>query len=130
MRALECLLDDSDGRCWQAKQHRGRCMEHVLHLAAKSFIETVCPSPSDSSWSKRATVEDAIDEDDWEHGAEEDAEELEDIEYKPSDVLSKVLGLINQVCYAIFWLESYTHICCILDPRITSSPCILCEGML
>ena len=71
-------------------------MEHVLHLAAKAFIETVCPSPSGRSGGKAATVEEVDDDDDpWVGDDDGDVDDLTD--YEAGDVLSKVLGLINQV---------------------------------
>lgn len=47
-RVLQRCLDHSKdgGQTWNARQRRVRCMEHTLHLAAKDFVETICPTPS------------------------------------------------------------------------------------
>ncbi|KAG2031380.1 hypothetical protein BDR03DRAFT_986441 [Suillus americanus] len=37
---------DPSGTKWVTGEHRMRCMEHALHLAAKHFIEDVAPTPA------------------------------------------------------------------------------------
>ena len=57
-----------------------RCGSHIIHLAAKHFIEHVCPAPS--RFKKQARKSTQPDE-----NGEEDL----------NDVLSKVIALVNQV---------------------------------
>ena len=87
-------------------------MEHVLHLAAKAVIETVCPAPSSFSKKRKTTVEDVNEDED--DGLDEewmyDDDELEAgvaepdvIDFDTGDVLSKLLALINQVR----WMVTY-----------------------
>lgn len=101
-------------------------MEHTVHLGAKTFIETIAPSPQKKRSTKNgtATVEDdknggkgdsdGEDEDeatwaaDWEMLAEvsDDTEIDEAITFEPGDVLGKALALITQVIFILFLLKS------------------------
>lgn len=101
---MERMLTEPEGRPyrkWHSRQRRGRCMEHILHLAAKAFIETVCPSPSGRAHGKAATEDHAEDDDDDDEAWAADGDDGDDddgTDFEAGDVLSKVLGLINQVC--------------------------------
>lgn len=101
-------------------------MEHTLHLAAKDFIETTCPTPSRYKKKKSAAAAKAssttkkggvvIEEIDEEEAAEDeetieadhewlealadtvDGQEVDEaVDFEPGDVFGKILALINQV---------------------------------
>ena len=114
MAVLQRVLDDPNGRRWNAKECRGRCMEHTVHLGAKSFIESICPTPArfhptahtSTSANHHTTVEEVEDEDedfldDWliqDSTAAADGEEVDDpVDFEPGDLLGKVLAMVNQV---------------------------------
>ena len=59
-----------------------RCGSHIIHLAAKHFLERICPTPSKfKKHTHNPMPDDNIDNDD-------------DVD----DVLSKAIALVNQVC--------------------------------
>jgi hypothetical protein len=84
-----------------------RCLEHGAHLAAKAFIQAIFPStkkkksttadPDDSDGEEYdSDVND--DKDGWGTGETSEGTEADDsVEFDIGDVLSKLLGLINQV---------------------------------
>lgn len=121
MVVLQRVLDDPGGRHWIARKRRGRCMEHTIHLGAKSFIEAICPTPARLRKAKvsnvsesvpgnrKATVEDVEDEsellsedDDWIYedlpSPGNEVEVDDPVDFDPGDLLGKVLALVNQVC--------------------------------
>ncbi|KIK90702.1 hypothetical protein PAXRUDRAFT_151345 [Paxillus rubicundulus Ve08.2h10] len=57
-------------------------MEHAMHLAAKAFLQEICPNSQFKS----------------EEPAPEGVEVEEVEEFEPGGLLGKVLALINQVC--------------------------------
>lgn len=95
---LERIADDPSGRRWRARELRVRCPEYTLHLVAKPFAGTVCPTPSTSrSKGKQAMIED-VDDDEDDFGKWKDADDGGDAddsaELGAGGVPGKVLGLI------------------------------------
>jgi hypothetical protein len=92
-----------------------RCMEHAMHLGAKSLLQEICPNPQfkrsiGNGGGTNADAEDEAsdgDDEDWVNAmqSEEPASEGEEVdeveEFEPGDLLGKVLALITQV---ISWL--------------------------
>lgn len=111
MRALDRIIDDPTGCLRFAQERRVRCHEHILHLAANAFVETVYPALSGARENgKTATVED-VDEDgdddsEWRSDINDDGDGNSDdsVDFEAGDVLSKALGLINQVGPLFSWV--------------------------
>jgi hypothetical protein len=112
-------------------------MEHTMHLGSKAFLEEICPTPSRYKWkAKSATNKEADEEEDFEDdpllddevewlaslvneaAALEDEEIDEDMDFDPSDLLGKVLALVNQVSQLPF--------CLIMSLPLSSRP-VLCH---
>lgn len=84
-----------------------------MHLAAKAFLEDICPNParvkSKSKGQLKGEDEDEDDED-WVHAMELEepaleGEEVDEVEeFEPGDLLGKVLALITQV--SLFFVAS------------------------
>lgn len=156
-------VNQSD-RPWKARQCRGRsvhclemqqpwsnddglsCMEHIVHLGAKDFIETLYPSKSkktmvsnNANGNDSESGEDEEDdegEEDWTvdwnelNSLLEEEEEIDEpVKFEPGDLLSKMLDFINQVhmyhCFLswnfvtnLFW-----------GSLIITSKGLLCDGM-
>ena len=128
MHVLQHVLDNPTGRRWIAQKRRGRCMEHTMHLGAKSFIEGICPTPLHPKKAAVTVIDDAgedyNDGDDQngsslsvgnftDESAPED-EEIDDVvEFDAGDTLGKVLALINQVCvtskYCNYEITTYSN---------------------
>ena len=102
---------NSKDRPWIAKQHRGRCMEHIIHLGSGAFITTLNPK-----WLSRPPCFGAEDIDadedeendwmeEWVDSEDEPAYSLSSateidptVEFDAGDLLGKLLALINQIC--------------------------------
>ncbi|GLB42145.1 putative hAT family C-terminal dimerisation region [Lyophyllum shimeji] len=107
---------DRRDRPWKARQRRGRCMEHIVHLGAKAFIEALHPKKFKiKKTAKRGTAvaEDSDTNDDNDDEEDEEDEEWtadwavmdnlpegqeidEPIDFDPGDLIGKVLAMINQ----------------------------------
>ena len=92
-----------------------RCMEHMVYLGVKVFVEGVnlrkpktkgSQDTDELDWD--ADFEEGLDEE--EDGDLPDGQEVDDpIDFQPGDVLGKLLALINQVCCReLGWLTGST----------------------
>ncbi|RDB19397.1 hypothetical protein Hypma_013487 [Hypsizygus marmoreus] len=112
-KATRCIQRDPEvnrpERPWIARQRHGRCMEHVVHLAAKDFIEAINPTKPKSKRTTRngtAAIEDDEDEEDDEDWTVDwtmldellEGQEIDDpVDFEAGDVVGKILAFINQL---------------------------------
>jgi hypothetical protein len=111
MKVVVKAVDPSQ-KIWIAKERCGRCMEHSVHCATRTFISAVAQTPMctvKKNLSRKATVEEAEDDD--EEDEEEDDERIlapiddnngdneddENTQFDPKDLLGKILAFVNQV---------------------------------
>ncbi|KAG6905438.1 hypothetical protein DXG01_002733 [Tephrocybe rancida] len=90
----------NDGACHCC----GRCMEHTVHLGVKVFIEALYPSKKKGKKHGDTTDDSNDSNNDSDSGQVDlsiipDTDEINDaITFEASDLIGKVLALINQVC--------------------------------
>ncbi|PSR97376.1 hypothetical protein PHLCEN_2v4333 [Hermanssonia centrifuga] len=100
MRALQRVLDKLNSRRWIGRKRRARCLEHILHLAAKAFIEALGRPWFENDENGVDENENENEDKEWidpPDDLDDDDEVDKPIDFDPADLLSKLLALINQV---------------------------------
>jgi hypothetical protein len=124
MQVIAATVNRTD-KTWTAKEHRGRCMEHTLHLAAGDFITVISPPGDASKIAGKKRGRSDSDESDDESGDEfdsdnDEAEDQDDfnLDFNPGDILSKALAFIRSVSVSMIMFQSDVD----LRNQIRSSP--------
>ncbi len=103
MRGLQRVLDKLNSRRWIGRNRRARCLEHILRLAAKAFIEALGRPwfENDENGVDENENENEDEDEEWidpPDDLDDDDEVDKPIDFDPANLLSKLLALINQVC--------------------------------